>query len=111
MKNNTDTATIRFDHFLYSLPEEELSRKLTNRVVTYYNENPSSVKKDGVRSLVIRKIDRVSFAKSNGRRYIQGEVQDLDDGGAVKCRTLHVAGIAKVKGKISTAINLAKSVF
>ena len=111
MKNNTTTTPTRFDHFLYSLPEEELRRKVTNRVVTYHNENPSSVKKDGVRNLVIKKIDRIGFAESNGRRYIQGEVQDLDDGGTVKFRTLHVAGIVKVKGKISTAINLAKSVF
>ena len=116
MKNNTTNTTNKnisrkFDSSLYCLPEEELLRKLTNRVVTYYNENPSSVKKDGVRNLVIKKIDRIGFAASNGYRYIQGEVQDLDDGGAVKFRTLHVAGIVKVKGKISTAINLAKSVF
>ena len=109
MKNTTTTT--RFNHFLYYLSEEEIRRKLTNRVVTYYNESPSSVKKDGVRNLVIKKIDRIRFAKGAGRRYIQGEVQDLDDGGAVKPRTLHVMGITKVKGKISTAINLAKSVF
>jgi len=60
---------------------------------------------------VIKSIDHIGFAESNGYRYIQGEVQDLDDRGAVKFRTLHVAGITKVKGKISTAINLAKSVF
>ena len=113
MEKNTTTKNIsrKFDSSLYCLPEEELLRKLTNRVVTYYNENPSSVKKDGVRNLVIKKIDRIGFAASNGYRYIQGEVQDLDDGGTVKFRTLHVAGIVKVKGKISTAINLAKSVF
>jgi len=119
MKNNTTNTTDKnlrkfgkaFDSSFYLLPEEELRRKVTNRVVTYYNENPSSVKKDGVRNLVIKKIDRIGFAESSGYRYIQGEVQDLDDGGTVKFRTLHVAGIVKVKGKISTAINLAKSVF
>jgi len=111
MKKNTTTTTTRFDHFLYSLSDEELRRKLKNHVVIYHNLSKSTVKADGVRQLVIKSIDYTGYAKGSGRRYIQGEVQDLDDGGAVKFRTLHVAGITKVKGKISTAINLAKSVF
>jgi len=111
MKNNNNTNTTRFDHFLYGLSDQDLKKKVTNRVVTYYNANPSSVKKDGVRQLVIKSIDYTGHAKGSGRRYIQGEVQDLDDGGAVKFRTLHVAGITKVKGRVATAYQLAKSVF
>lgn len=112
MKNTTtENDMSRFDHSLYCLPEAELRRKVTNRVVTYYNESPSTVKNDGVRSLVIKKIDRIGNSKSDGRRYIQGEVQDLDDGGKTKFRTLHVAGITKVKSRLATAIKLAKSVY
>ena len=107
----TLTTTNRFDHILYGLSDEDLKRKLTNRVVTYHNNDESSVKNDGVRQFVIKSIEHTAHAKGSGRRYIQGEVQDLDDGGKTKCRTLHVAGITEIKGKVSTAIALAKSVF
>lgn len=110
MKNNT-TNTTRFNHSLYGLSDEDLKRKLVSRVVTYYNSEESSVKNDGIRQFVIKSIDYTGHAKGSGRRYIQGEVQDLDDGGAVKFRTLHVAGITKVKGRVATAYQLAKSVF
>jgi hypothetical protein len=108
---NTTTTTHFFNHALYSLSNEDLERKLTNRVVTYLTDGPSSVKHDGVRTLVIKQIDKIGFSQKNGRRYIQGLVQDLDDSGEVKGRTLHVSGITKVKGKVSTAIALAKTVF
>ena len=124
MKNNTTTSSStsstssRCDHWvgtggspLYRLSDEDLKNKLTNRVVTYLNKGESTVKADGVRQLVIKEIERSGYAKSTGRRYIQGKVQDLDDGGEAKFRTLHVAGITKVKGRLATAIALAKSVY
>jgi len=101
----------KFHHQLYALPTPQLEKKLLNRVVTYLNEKPSSVKHDAVRHLVIKKIEKISFSKDYGRRYVQAEVIDLDDGGKTKFRTLHVAGITKVKGRLSTAWTLAKSVF
>lgn len=112
MKTNTTTTTTScFDHALYGLSDEDLKRKLTNRVVTYLNEGESTVKADGKRQLVIKEIDYSGYAKGSGRRYIQGKVQDLDDGGEAKFRTLHVAGITKVKGRLATAWTLAKSVY
>ena len=111
MKNTTTTTTTRFDHSLYGLSDQDLKNKLTNRVVTYFNTDESSVKNDGVRQFVIKSIDHTDHAKGSGRRYIQGEVQDLDDGGKTKFRTLHVAGINKVKSRLSTAVTLAKSVY
>jgi hypothetical protein len=122
MQNSTTTtATLKptlslpvptsFDHALYGLSDQDLKNKLTNRVVTYLNNDESTVKSDGVRQFVIKSIDYTGYAKSSGRRYIQGEVQDLDDGGKTKFRTLHVAGIEKVKGRVATAYQLAKSVF
>tara|TARA_A200000159_G_scaffold5503_1_gene5052 strand:+ start:138 stop:491 length:354 start_codon:yes stop_codon:yes gene_type:complete len=111
MKNTTTTTTTRFDHSLYGLSDEDLKNKLTNRVVTYFNSDESTVKNDGVRQFVIKSIDRLDHAKGSGRRYIQGEVQDLDDGGKTKFRTLHVGGIEKVKSRLSTAVTLAKSVY
>ena len=109
MKNTTTTT--RFDHSLYGLSDQDLKNKLTNRVVTYFNSNESSVKNDGVRQFVIKSIDHTAHAKGSGRRYIQGEVKDLDDGGKTKFRTLYVAGIEKVKGRVATAYQQAKSVF
>lgn len=108
---NTTTTTTRFDHSLYRLSDEDLKSKLINRVVTYLNNEESTVKSDGVRQFVIKSIDHTGYAKSSGYRYIQGEVQDLDDGGKTKFRTLHVTGIGKVKGRLATAYQLAKSVF
>jgi len=111
MKNTTTTTTTRFDHALYGLGEQALKRKLTNRVVTYLNEGESTVKADGERQLVIQKDFVDGFAKGTGRRYIQGYVADLDDGGKIKPRTLHVAGISEVKGRLATAWALAMSVY
>ena len=116
MKNNTtninyNTTNINFKPSLYRLSNEGLKSKLTDRVVIYHNEGASSIKKDGIRTLVIKRIDKVGFSKNRGYRYIQGLVQDIDDSGEVKSRTLHVAGIQKVKGRLSTAITLAKSVY
>ena len=111
MTNTTTITTTRFDHSLYGLSGQDLKSKLTNRVVTYFNSDESTVKNDGVRQFVIKSIDHVGHAKGSGRRFIQGEVQDLDDGGKTKFRTLHVAGINKVKGRVATAYQLAKSVF
>jgi len=124
MSNTTTTTTVptvvlkewkpkntKFYHQLYSLPTPQLQKKLLNRVVTYHNEMPSSVKNDAIRHLVIKKIEKISFSKDYNRRYVQAEVIDLDDGGKTKFRTLHVAGISKIKGRLSTAWTLAKSVF
>jgi hypothetical protein len=123
MKNTTTNTTTsstssRCDHWvgtggssLYSLSDEDLKNKLTNRVVTYLNKGESTVKADGKRQLVIKEIDYCGYAKSTGRRYIQGKVQDLDDGGEAKFRSLHIAGITKVSGRISTAARMVKSLF
>ena len=86
LMKNTTTTTTRFDHSLYGLSDEDLKKKLTNRVVTYFNSDESSVKNDGVRQFVIKSIDYTGHAKGSGRRYIQGEVQDLDDGGKSKSK-------------------------
>ena len=108
---NTTTTTSRFDHALYRLSDQDLKRKLTNRVVTYFNKDESSIKNDGIRKFVIKSIEKIGYAKGTGRRYINVEVHALDDGGEIKPRTLHVAGINKIKGRLSTAITLAKSVY
>lgn len=112
MQNTTTKNDMsRFDHFLYCLPERQLRRKVTNRVVTYYNESPSSVKNDGVRNFMIKTIDCIGNSRSSGRRYIQGEVQDLNDGGKTKPRTLHIAGITKVENPFVTVIKFFLTLF
>lgn len=111
------TPLINYNHLdmkntttLYKLPKAELARKLKNRVVTYHNWGKSTVKADGIRQMVIKNVDHIGYSK-DGRLYVQGAVRDLDDGGEAKFRTLHVAGITKVKGRLATAWALAKSVF
>mgnify|MGYP001596076594 FL=1 len=111
MTNNTTKTSAPFNQSLYNLSDKDLERKLTNHVVTYLTKDSSSVKNDGVRTLVIKQIDKIAFSQKHGRRYIQALVQDLDDSGEVKGRTLHVAGITKVKGRLATALTLAKSVY
>ena len=99
MKNTTTTTTTttsRFDYALNGLSDEDLKNTLTNRVVTYFNNEESSVKNDRIRKFAITSIENIDHAKGSGRRYIQCEVQDLDDGCKSKSRTLHVAGIDKV---------------
>ena len=46
-----------------------------------------------------------------GRRFVKAITRDLDDGGERKYRTLHVAGITKVSGRIGTAIRMIKTLF
>ena len=94
---------------LYNLRPAKLKRKLTKRVVTYANEGESSVKSDGIRTFLVEGITQDSISIEGGRRYVKAITRDLDDGGERKYRTLHVAGITKVSGRLVTAFRMMKN--
>jgi len=96
---------------LFNLPAEKLSKKITNRVITYFNDGASTVKKDGVRKMLVEEVLEDRFARSTGRRYVNVRCRDLDDKGQIKFRSLHVAGINQVDGRLKTALQMVKTLF
>ena len=96
---------------LYNLRPAKLKSKLTKRVVTYANEGESTVKADGIRTFLVEGITQDGMSIEGGRRFVKAITRDLDDGGERKYRTLHVAGITKVSGRIGTAIRMIKTLF
>ena len=96
---------------LYTLTPYALECKLTKRVITYANAGQSSIKADGIRNFLVEEIQTDGFAESNGKRYVVAATRDLDDAGERKFRTLHVAGITKVRGRFATAVQMIKTLF
>lgn len=111
MKNTTTTTTTRFDHFLDGLSDEEIKRELTNRILIYQNKGKSSVKVDGERQVKFAIVEKVGYNKISGSRFMQGYIDDIDDKGKRKTRTLTISRIKEVRGRIATAYQLVKSVF
>ena len=95
----------------YQMTPSQLAKKITNRVIEYHNEGESSIKKDGIRKFLVEEVQADAFSSVENRRYLKVKTRDLDDGGKSKYRTIHVAGIAKVDGKIKTAARMVKTVF
>ena len=96
---------------LYTLSPAALESKLNKRVITYANAGQSTVKADGIRSFLVEEIQTDGFAELNGKRYVVAATRDLDDAGERKFRTLHVAGITKVQGRLGTAFRMLKTIF
>ena len=87
------------NEMIQSLPSNpvQLASTLTGKTVRYTNLNQkSTVTADGQRTFKISAIEDVSVSKSTGYRYITAKVQDVDDGGSVKYRSLIVDGISIV---------------
>lgn len=72
--------------------KEAVIETLNNKHVVYLNEGESKVKANGVRNFTIKDIEGVNTGKT-GRTYITALVEDLDDGGKLKYRNLHLAGL------------------
>jgi hypothetical protein len=96
---------------LYTLSPAALESKLNKRVITYANAGQSTIKADGIRSFLVEEIQTDGFAELNGKRYVVAATRDLDDAGERKFRTLHVAGITKVRGRFATAVQMIKTLF
>ena len=76
--------------------DAKVRSSLHGRTVGYLNMKSSTVQNSAARRLKILNIDKVDFSKTTGRRYIVAQVQDLDDGNAVKFRSLQLGGIAQI---------------
>jgi len=74
-----------------------LASVLTGKTVRYENKNhKSTVTIDGQRTFKITAIEDVSVSKTTGNQYVTAKVQDIDDGGKEKYRSLIVDGISIV---------------
>ncbi len=74
----------------------QLASDLTGRTVRYETANQSSVTSDGTRTFKIKSVEDISVSDSTGNRYVTAKVQDVDDGGTEKYRSLIVERISIV---------------
>ena len=74
----------------------KIASALTGKTVRYLNQKHSSITPDGVRTFKINEVEDVFVSKESGRKCVTVHVQDIDDGGQVKHRTLHLSGISSV---------------
>jgi hypothetical protein len=90
--NNTTQHTI---DLLPSNPVQ-LASTLTGKTIRYTNIKDSSVTETRERIFKIKSVEDISVSRSTGNEYIDVQVSDLDDNGAVKPRRLITTGISIV---------------
>ena len=95
---------------LYRQTADEMCARIIGRVITYHTENPSSVKFDGVRRFIIKDVERTWMSDDN-RKCLTAKCIDLDDGFLEKYRTLHVSGITKIEGRLSSLWHFFRLLF
>ena len=71
----------------------QLASALTGKTVVYHNAKASSVTPDKVRVFKVRGVEDVFTSEASGAKCVTVSVNDIDDGGSVKYRTLHIDGI------------------
>ncbi len=74
----------------------KIASALTGKTVRYLNQKHSTITPDGVRTFKINEVEDVFVSKESGRKCVKVQVQDIDDNGQVKFRTLHLSGISSV---------------
>ena len=84
-------------HLAFPANPIHLASILTGKTVRYQNsKNRSSVTNDGVRTFKIKDVEDVFTSQNSGAKCVTVSVNDIDDAGSLKYRTLHVAGIQSV---------------
>jgi hypothetical protein len=71
----------------------QLASALTGKTVVYHNAKASTVTPDKVRVFKVRGVEDVFTSEASGAKCVTVSVNDIDDGGSVKYRTLHINGI------------------
>tara|TARA_R100000231_G_scaffold79_1_gene93 strand:+ start:337 stop:609 length:273 start_codon:yes stop_codon:yes gene_type:complete len=74
----------------------KIASTLTGKTVRYLNQKHSTVTSDGVRTFKINEVEDVFISKESGRKCVKVHVQDIDDNGQTKHRTLHLSGISSI---------------
>ena len=84
------------EHLAFPSNPIHLASLLTGKTVRYKNAKRSTVTNDGVRVFKIKDVEDVFTSQNSGAKCVTVSVNDIDDAGSVKYRTLHVAGIQSV---------------
>ena len=85
------------EHLAFPANPIHLASILTGKTVRYQNsKSRSSVTNDGVRTFKIKDVEDVFTSQNSGAKCVTVSVNDIDDAGSLKYRTLHVAGIQSV---------------
>ena len=84
------------EHLAFPSNPVHLASILTGKTVRYTRRKRSTVTDNGVRVFKIKDVEDVFTSQNSGAKCVTVSVNDIDDAGAVKYRTLHVAGIQSV---------------
>ncbi len=93
MNETTTPAVITSEKLLFPSNPVQLASALTGKTVVYHNAKASSVTPDKVRVFKVRGVEDVFTSEATGAKCVTVSVNDIDDGGSVKYRTLHIDGI------------------
>ena len=92
MKENQPNLVIP-EQPLFPANPIHLASTLTGKTVVYHNAKASTVTPDKVRVFKVRGVEDVFVSEASGAKCVTVSVNDIDDGGSVKYRTLHIDGI------------------
>jgi len=91
--NETKPNLVIPEKLLFPSNPIQLASALTGKTVVYHNAKTSSVTPDKVRVFKVRGVEDVFTSEASGAKCVTVSVNDIDDGGSVKYRTLHIDGI------------------
>jgi hypothetical protein len=91
--NETKPSLVAPEIPLFPSNPIQLASALTGKTVVYHNAKASTVTPDKVRVFKVRGVEDVFTSEASGAKCVTVSVNDIDDGGSVKYRTLHINGI------------------
>ena len=94
--NETQPTLVIPERPLFPTNPIHLASVLTGKTVVYHNAKQSTVTNDKVRVFKVRGVEDVFTSEATGAKCVTCQVNDIDDGGNKKYRTLHVDGIQSI---------------